>query len=167
MSSKHKGPESNNSFPTNSNWKRLTPVEIEINIIPCNFNSKGDTLRQEAFQFEFQAVWWVGAGLWLKNDVVLLIDISTRRLWSAECRCVVQSEFWLKLLISKLRTITPLLMSAKQLMYYLFCKAIRLTKWHNKHFNATIYIRPSIQNQKMYIFVVPGYIFIWDKKLYW
>ena len=28
----------------------------------------------------------------------------------------------------------------------------RLTKWQYKHFNAAIYMRPSIQNQKLYTF---------------
>ena len=36
--------------------------------------------------------------------------------------------------------------------YFVFCRVRRLTKWQYKHFNAAIYIRPIIQNQKLYTF---------------
>ena len=41
---------------------------------------------------------------------------------------------------------------------FVFCKARRLTTWRKKPFNATIYIRPSIQNQKLYTFIASMYI---------
>ena len=35
---------------------------------------------------------------------------------------------------------------------FVFCRARRLTKWQYKHFNAAIYGKPSIQNQKLHTF---------------
>ena len=50
----------------------------------------------------------------------------------------------------ELRTLTPLLMTSKQFGFVFWVR--RLTKWQYKHFNAAIYIRPNIQNQKLYTF---------------
>ena len=54
ISSAHKGMKPNK----NSKWKLLTPGKIEKHLIPYNFNSKGDNLRQVEFLIEFEAVCW-------------------------------------------------------------------------------------------------------------
>ena len=38
--------------------KLPTPGKMEKHLIPYNFNSKGDNLRQVAFLTEFEAVCW-------------------------------------------------------------------------------------------------------------
>ena len=45
-------------FSENSKWKRLTPGKIEKHLIPYNFNSKGDILKQVQILIEFEIVCW-------------------------------------------------------------------------------------------------------------
>ena len=44
-------------FYKTSKWKRLTQVEIENNLFPYMFNSKGDNLGQREIQIQFETVW--------------------------------------------------------------------------------------------------------------
>ena len=48
--------EAKQQFSKNSKWKFLIPRKIEEHLIPYDFNSKGDNLRQAAFLTEFEAV---------------------------------------------------------------------------------------------------------------
>ena len=54
----------------------------------------------------------------------------------------------------QLKAITPLLITAKQLVF-VFCKARRLAIMPKTHFNANIYIRPNIQKRKNVHFLLP------------
>ena len=48
--------EAKQQFSENSKWKHLTPSNVDNHLIPYNFNSKGDYLRQAEFWIVFEAV---------------------------------------------------------------------------------------------------------------
>ena len=50
--------EAKQQFSKNSKWKFLTSGKIEKHLIPYNFNSKGDNLKQVEILTEFKVVWW-------------------------------------------------------------------------------------------------------------
>ena len=50
--------EAKQQFSKNSKWKLLTPGKIEKHLIPYDFNSKGDNLKQVEILIEFEAVCW-------------------------------------------------------------------------------------------------------------
>ena len=50
--------EAKQQFSKNSKWKLLTPGKIEKHLIPYNFNSKGDNMRQVEILIEFSAICW-------------------------------------------------------------------------------------------------------------
>ena len=50
--------EAKQQFSKNSEWKLLTPGKIEKHLIPYNFISKWDNLKQVEILIEFEAVCW-------------------------------------------------------------------------------------------------------------
>ena len=50
--------EAKQQFSKNSKRKLLTPGKLENHLIPHNFNSKGDNLRQVECRIKFETVCW-------------------------------------------------------------------------------------------------------------
>ena len=85
-------------FYINSKWKCLTQVEIENRFFPLI--QREIIWDREKFKLSLKQF---GGDLLLNNDVVLLTDICTR-LWHdfgavQNVICLVESEFWWKILI--------------------------------------------------------------------
>ena len=69
-------------FYKNSNWKRLTQVEIENRLFPICLIQREIIWDREKFKLSLKQF---GGVLWLNNDVVLRIDICTR-LWCSSIK---------------------------------------------------------------------------------